>query len=712
MLNSRAISRLLRSKVSVFAILASFVTGGAFAAPVGNIPVGLSTDGNTYLEAVDDSTGYYFRLVDTATGSSRIIKSPVYGYNFDSAVLSSKGTYFAGVYYDQVDKIYKLSISSTDGQDGSGYAVPDTFSLSAISDTGVAVGHTYQGQGMVFDHGYLKILADYSRGSQPLAISTAENISRDGTTVVGSFARDVTQNVHAAVWNLASQKFLEVDPGLFNHSVATLVSANGDVVAGQGATISNPQIAFRWTEAGGLIEIPGLNTDSNTVLKSMSADGSVLVGYSLVPGGAHAIRYVAKSDPAAVGTTTDLGTLGGAYSIANFVSSNGNYVVGTSGDSEGARRGFRWTENSGEMLSIEQWLANAGVNVTYETANALSVSDDGNIVVGQTQNEKTYLARVGSGNDSSGIIQEEEFFPTVAAANTIIVQNSVSGANTIMFGAQGNPMRNLLSEGQRSAWGTVDSGYDNNDAAAGGLALGEFGLGYGLADGVTARLSVGGTFTDQDLDKGGSVIQRGFYISPEMSVDVGRDLYLTVGGYWGRSAIDSSRGYLNGGSLDYSSGATDAQTWGAKFRFDWLNAFIVSNTNITPYLGLSYAHTTVDAYTETGGSFPVSYDESKDHSTIARIGADFVHPLSDEVRILAKAEADYQFEDQSAAGTGTLIGINSFTLSGRDLKQFWVRGGVGAEFEVGPGTASVMVNITTQGQDPDVWVRTNYTVKF
>jgi hypothetical protein len=51
-------------------------------------------------------------------------------------------------------------------------------------------------------------------------------------------------------------------------------------------------------------------------------------------------------------------------------------------------------------------------------------------------------------------------------------------------------------------------------------------------------------------------------------------------------------------------------------------------------------------------------------------------------------------------------------LAGQDLKQFWVRGGLGGEFDVGGGTASLMVNVTTQGQDPDVWVRSNWTVKF
>ena len=120
----------------------------------------------------------------------------------------------------------------------------------------------------------------------------------------------------------------------------------------------------------------------------------------------------------------------------------------------------------------------------------------------------------------------------------------------------------------------------------------------------------------------------------------------------------------------------------------------------------------MDGYTETGGSFPVSYDETKDHSTVLRIGADFVHPLTDTVRLLAKAEADYQFEKHAATTSGTLIGLNDFSIAGQDLKQFWVRGGLGAEFDAGGGTASLMVNATTEGQDPTVWVRANYTVKF
>jgi hypothetical protein len=46
------------------------------------------------------------------------------------------------------------------------------------------------------------------------------------------------------------------------------------------------------------------------------------------------------------------------------------------------------------------------------------------------------------------------------------------------------------------------------------------------------------------------------------------------------------------------------------------------------------------------------------------------------------------------------------------LKQWWVRGGLGAEFAVGGGTASLMVNASTEGGDPSVWLRSGWKVNF
>ncbi|MGV1869109.1 autotransporter domain-containing protein [Agrobacterium rosae] len=700
------ILKLRSSTVSALAVVVSL--GATTAAFAESVPlVAMSRDGTVYLERSDDT----YRVVSTSTGTSKEIIFPDSFWGRATG-LSPDGKTVTGYYEDA--NYNNIGFVWTEQGGLVSVVMPSATStqLFAVSDNGTAAGYyTVGSQHVAFawKNGVVTAAPDLTVQSE------AFNISRDGTTLVGTLER-VDETWHALVWDVAQSDFRDIDTLGYTWSHASLVSKDGSAVAGDGSIGSSDKV-FRWT-ADGMLQINDLMVGGDMYVSAMSDDGDVLVGSGEVSVGNtienHAYRYIASSNNAVVGITYDLGTLGGNDSGALGISSDGKYIVGYSnigktGDDADTYRGFRWTESSGTMMSIEEWLTKAGVSVDYNTLNARYISDDGKVVVGSTDDYATYVARVGA---TSGIIKYETFYPTVAAANNITVQNSVSGANTIMFGAQGNPMRNLLSVGQRSVWGTVDSGHDDNDTSSGGLALGEFGLGYGIADGITARLSVGGTYTDQDLDIGGSVKQKGFYLSPEMSADLGGNVYLTVGGYWGRSSIDAKRGYMNGGTLDYSNGDTDADTWGGKIRFDWLNAVNISNTDITPYAALSYAHTTVDAYTETGGAFPVSYNDTKDHSTIARIGADFVHPLTDTVRVLAKTEASYQFEDQSSATSGTLIGIDNFNLAGQDLKQFWVRGGIGAEFDVGGGTASFMVNATTQGQDPDVWVRSNFTVKF
>lgn len=535
--------------------------------------------------------------------------------------------------------------------------------------------------------------------------SVSYNISGDGSTVIGNSKRAANGNYFAFAWSSSGGMVdIDADTVYARGSVATLVSYNGTAVAGLGYSASSVASMFYWTSAG-MIDVGNLG-GNGLDLTAMSSDGSVVVGYGGdMTGYYRAFRYTAGS----IGLE-NLGTLtGGTYSKAYDVNADGTVIVGEANDATSTTHGFRWTEAAG-MQTVEQWLAENGANIgDAATKTAELVSDDGNVIVGKTTTNSTYIARVGDA--SAGIIDTEQFLPTVAAVGDVVVQNGIYHANTIMFGAQGAPMRNLLSAGQRSAWGTVDGGYDNTDNAGGGLSLGEFGLGYGLGGGVTARLSVGGVYTNQDLDAGGDIRQRGFYVSPEASINLGSNVFVTVGGYWGRSSIDTHRGYLNGNVQDYSDGSTRANTWGAKLRADWLDAVTINDTAITPYAALSYVRTKVNAYTEGGGSFPVNYDAAGDHATIARIGADFVHPLMENVRFLAKAEADYQVGDHATGTKATVAGL-SFELAGAETKNFWLRGGIGAEFDVGSGVASVMVNGTTSGSDPDVWVRTNFTVKF
>lgn len=738
-------------KSRTFCLLASsalvVAAGSASVAHAASGPdiVGMSRDGSIVVEGIWDSTSQTstYQMINTATGDVRQITPPSGVRDFYAQDLSADGKTVTGTYYVEASgRKASFVWSAANGFVDLGVIDADTTGVfaSVVSGDGTAVAGRVSVMSMYNEAFYWSA----SSGMVGLGIldgmgSEAAAISNDGSTVVGEINMGNSIS-HAFRWTVDSGVMENIDT-LYRSSYAIATSDDGSVVAGNGEmSSSSPYHVFRWTEADGMVDIGTLG-GIYVSLRAMSGDGNVLVGDSYLANTttSHAYRYVASTN-----TMSDMGTLGGTSSYAGAINSDGSIVVGSAYNALSQRQGFRWTEATG-MISVEDWLESQGATIgNAMTATANFVSEDGSVIVGGTTTGSTYIARVvekqdeggcspnadmcqGGGNGGgdnectadicegggeSGIIDTSEFLPTVAMANNVVVRSGINNADTIMFGAQGAPMRNLLTAGQKSIWGTVDGGYDNGDHSDGGLALGEFGFGYGIADGVTARFAVGGTYTDQDLDAGGNVRQRGFYLSPEVSADLGQNVYMTVGGYWGRSSVDSRRGYLNGAVTDYSSGDTSAETWGAKVRFDWLNAVTIDQTAITPYVGLSYAHTKVDAFTETGGSFPVQFDGSSDHSTIARLGADFVHPLNDTVRLLAKAELDYQFEDHAAATRGTLVGISDFDLDGQDLKQFWARGGIGAEFDLGKGVASFMVNATTKGQDPDVWVRSNWTVKF
>lgn len=172
------------------------------------------------------------------------------------------------------------------------------------------------------------------------------------------------------------------------------------------------------------------------------------------------------------------------------------------------------------------------------------------------------------------------------------------------------------------------------------------------------------------------------------------------------------RGYLNGGAMDYSRGDADLNAWAAKLRFDWLDALTIGEWNMTPYASVTYAKAEMGAYAENSGAFPARFDASREQSTIIRAGLDGITNLTASVRLLARAEAVYRLEKETAATTGAIEGLMGFSLAGRDIDHFWLRGGLGAEFDMAGGTASLNLNVTTEGDDPDLWVRTGWKITF
>ncbi|MFK3778077.1 autotransporter domain-containing protein [Agrobacterium sp. NPDC089420] len=579
-------------------------------------------------------------------------------------------------------------------------------------------------------------------GTLPNATGSVANaISADGSVVVGGSGYHET--LRAFRWTAANgMQSLGVPPG-GTLPIAYGVNANGSVIVGEYYALGTR--AFRWTETDGIMrDLGALPGSTGSTAWAVSDDGSVVVGDSRFAIGPNSHEWRAFRWTAATGAMDPLGALaGGTASVAYNLSADGSVVIGQAKSGNG-QRGFRWTEATG-MVSVEDWLRGNGVTVDGDfTLNAMGVSADGNIIVGETQNGTSYIARVVPGETAapqesgsagtnppqsennpsstagtptrsavstrSGIIDRDQYARTLATRPNAGI--GLDRANTVLDGAHGAPMRNLLEPGRQSFSIVSDIGYSEGQGSAGGFGIADIGYGIGLEGGATARMAFGSLYEDRDIDTGGDLIHKGFYIAPELSLPLTGGLHATIGGYYAPGRASIERGYMNGGVMDFSRGEADLDIWAAKLRLDWLDALAIGNWKLTPYAGLTYAKAEMAAYTETGGAFPARFDANREKSTIIRAGLDGITDLGGSTRLLARAEAAYRLEKATAATTGAIEGLMGFSFAGQETDRFWLRGGLGAEFDIAGGTASVNLNVTTQGDDPTVWVRTGWKITF
>jgi probable HAF family extracellular repeat protein len=151
-----------------------------------------------------------------------------------------------------------------------------------------------------------------------------------------------------------------------NYNQALGISQSGAIVVGL-AGLSGGQRAFRWDSASPFVSqnLGVLPSQSDSAAYAVSGDGSTVVGAS----GSRAFRWTGA------GGMVDLGTLPGMlWARGEAASTNGSTIVGRY--STGSELGFRWTSTGGM----------AALPLMTGTTSALrprAVSGDGKVVIGQ-----------------------------------------------------------------------------------------------------------------------------------------------------------------------------------------------------------------------------------------------------------------------------------------------------------------------------------------
>ncbi|PNG14301.1 autotransporter domain-containing protein [Stutzerimonas stutzeri] len=521
----------------------------------------------------------------------------------------------------------------------------------------------------------------------------------DGAVVVGGSV--LSGGVRAFRWTDGHMSDLGTLGG--SYSIAQAVSASGQTVAGESDNSLSQTRTFVWTTESAMRDIGTLG-GSRTYFSDLSSDGTTIVGGSDTGTARHAYHWTAGSG------ITGLGTLGDGDSIALAVNADGSVVVGEF-DLGQRNRGFRWTQATG-MQTIEQWLDANGVSIdpaSSQVAYAEAISDDGSVVAGILLNDHTFIARAaepGSGGSTSGMIDLQEFSASLdatAAAPAAALANT----DMILNGAHGSPMRNLVPEGRYSVWAGGDYGQqDDTDADQGSL---EVGVATNIGNGVQLNVALGRSYAESETGLGGETKLRGTYLMPEAIIKLGTlPLYTTVSAFYSSGDADIDRGYRNAGNIVQSHGETDVTIVGGKLRLDWLNAFTVASTAFTPYTSVGHVEAKFDGYTETGGGFPVRWNDRTERTTTGRVGMDAVHTFNPTISLLGRIEGVHRFDDESNSASGELIGLSTFELPGQDYRQNWVRAAIGAEAALCGGVGSVMLNGTSEGGDADYWLALNY----
>ena len=378
----------------------------------------------------------------------------------------------------------------------------------------------------------------------------------------------------------------------------------------------------------------------------VSADGSVIVGYSGTGTATHAFKYVGT-------TMTDLGALGDPLTAASRssraygVSADGSVIVGYS-DTGTATHAFIYANDV--MLDVVEWMA--------------SISGPAGIL------------------------------PIVESLSSMALE-----------GAHHRPLMSYDTMGKTSqSWVTGDFGSRSRKSDS-ATTTGEAGV-SGTFGEVVAGIAVGYGAQNNDLLFGGSSNVAGQYLLGEVDTRLAdKESILSLTAMIGNWKSDTLRGYATGAGTDYSHGATDMKSTSVRLRLDGPAMKFGVVPAFTPFASFTWGHTSADAYSETGGSFDAQFDKQTHNSQVGRLGVTSKYVLGVNTTLLATAEWIHRFDKSQSGFSGTDIdhGALPFSVAGAAITRDQARFGFDIDHKLSADTLlNVSVHFTGIGEAPDV----------
>jgi len=212
-----------------------------------------------------------------------------------------------------------------------------------------------------------------------------------------------------------------------NQSLAYGVNADGSVVVGSSGDWREP-IAFRWTEATGMVSLGTLAGGSTSIAFGVNADGNVVVGWSASTDGRRAFRWTEATGMVNLGTLSGFSSVSSAYGI----NADGSVVVGVSQDGKtSTSRAFRWTADTG--------MVNLGTFTGGSSSTAWGVNADGNVVVGgsgSTDGDRAFRWTADTGMVDLGTLKDGNFsiaYGVNADGNVVVGTSSTTDFKDAAF---------------------------------------------------------------------------------------------------------------------------------------------------------------------------------------------------------------------------------------------------------------------------------------